>query len=127
MRSIVSVEIENFQAHENLTVNFSNYTGITGPSNKGKTAIVRAINWCLYNNPSGSDFITKGKTKCRVTVTFSDGLVITRTKGSSVNSYDIIPVGEDIIHMEGFGVGPVDEVVKAHGMHEIDCFGERQS
>lgn len=127
MRSIVSVEIENFQAHENLTVNFSNYTGITGPSNKGKTAIVRAINWCLYNNPSGSDFITKGKTKCRVTVTFSDGLAITRTKGSNVNSYDIIPVGEDIIHMEGFGVGPVDEVVKAHGMHEIDFFGERQS
>ena len=127
MRSIVSVEIENFQAHEDLTVEFSNYTGITGPSNKGKTAIVRAINWCLYNSPSGSDFITKGKNKCRVKVIFSDGLEIIRTKGSSINSYDIVPVDGDMVHMEGFGLGPVDEVVKAHGMHEIDFFGERQS
>lgn len=128
MRSITNVKIENFQAHEDLTVDFSYYTGITGPSNKGKTAIVRAINWCLYNNPSGSDFITKGENKCKVTVTFSDGLVITRTKGSSVNSYDIFPVdGLEPIHLEGFGVGPVDEVLKAHGMHEIDFFGERQS
>lgn len=127
MRSIVNVQIENFQAHENLTVDFSSYTGITGPSNKGKTAIVRAINWCLYNNPSGSDFITKGKNKCTVTVTFSDGLMITRTKGSSINSYDIYPVDDAPIHLEGFGVGPVDEVTKSHGMYEIDFFGERQS
>ena len=128
MRSIVNVEIENFQAHENLTVDFSHYTGITGPSNKGKTAIVRAINWCLYNNPSGSSFITKGKTKCKVTVTFSDGLMISRTKGASVNSYDIYPTdGLEPIHLEGFGVGPIDEVLKAHGMYEIDFFGERQS
>jgi len=128
LRSIVNVEIENFQAHEYLNLDFSQYTGITGPSNKGKTAIVRAINWCLYNNPSGSDFITKSKDKCRVKVTFSDGLSIVRTKGSKVNSYDIYPVdGLEQIHLEGFGVGPVDEVLRAHGMFEIDFFGERQS
>lgn len=128
MKSIINVEIENFQAHEHLSIDFSQYTGITGPSNRGKTAIIRAINWCLYNTPSGSEFITKGKDKCIVKVTFSDGLVIVRTKGSKVNSYDIYSPNEtDQIHLEGFGVGPVDEVLRAHGMFEIDFFGEKQS
>lgn len=131
-KSISKIIIENFQIHESLTLEFSNFTGIIGGSDRGKSAIVRAICWCLYNYPSGSNFITQGKNKCMVIVMFDDGTTITRIKGTSVNSYDIfIPSknnSEEVsLHLEGFGVGPVDEVLNAHGMKMVDYFGDRQS
>lgn len=132
MKKLVSADIFNFQAHRKLHVDFSNYTGITGPTNKGKSAIIRAINWCLYNSPSGDSFTTRdaegnkvGKTEVRLN--FDDGTQITRIKGGGKNSYDIVVPGAEPMHLEGFGVGPVDEVIKAHGMYEIDFFGDKQS
>lgn len=132
MKKIVSADIVNFQAHRSLHVDFSDYTAIIGPTNKGKTAIIRAINWALYNSPSGDSFITRDADgnkvgKARVQLNFDDGTQIIRTKGGSTNSYDIVIPGEEPMHLEGFGMGPVDEVIRAHGMHEIDFFGEKQS
>lgn len=127
MRKIDEVIIKNFQSHRDKTVKFGDYTTLVGPSDRGKTAIIRSIIWVLYNTPSGTDFITRGEDFCSVTVKFSDGLEITRSRGSKVNSYDIKFPDDTQTHLEGFGVGAVDEVVMAHGMREIDIFGSKQS
>lgn len=127
MRSICNVHLVNFQAHKNLNVDFSQFTGITGPTNKGKTAIIRGIFWCLYNSPSGTDFITHGENFCSVTVTFSDGLTITRARGSRENYYDITYPNGETLHLEGFGVGPCEDVVNAHGMIEINLINGRDN
>ena len=82
MTNITSVHIENFQSHKDTTVNFANFVGIVGPPNQGKTAIIRSIIWCLYNTPSGADFIRHGEDFARVSVTFSNGKTVIHDKGA---------------------------------------------
>lgn len=55
------------------------------------TSILRAIRWCLDNDPKGSDFITTGRDDCSVTVVFDDGTSITRkrTRNDS-GTYDVV-------------------------------------
>lgn len=127
--SISRVIINNFQKHKHKTVSFSDFTAITGKTNHGKTSIIRAIKWCLYNTPNGDKFITNGEDKCSVTVVFSNGTEITRTRNrsGSINCYDIIVNGKEPIHLEGFGSTVPDEVIAATGMAVIDLFGEKQS
>lgn len=88
---ITSVEIENFQSHEKTVVNFKDgLNAIIGESNSGKTSILRAIRWCLDNDPHGSDFITTGKNDCSVTVIFDDNTKITRSRTrTDSGSYDV--------------------------------------
>lgn len=127
--SISKVIITNFQKHKHKVVTFSDFTAITGRTNHGKTSIIRAIKWCLYNSPTGDKFITNGENKCSVTVVFDNGVEITRTKGrgGGINSYDINTPGSEPIHLENFGTTLPDEVVAATGMAIIDLFGEKQS
>ena len=78
---IKSVEINNFQSHENTLINFTDGLNvIVGESNCGKTSILRAIRWALDNDPHGSDFITTGQDECEVTVIFDDGTLIKRKR-----------------------------------------------
>ena len=89
---IKKVEIENFQSHKNTTIEFKDgLNTIIGESNSGKTSILRAIRWCLDNDPKGSDFITTGKDNCSVTVVFDDGTSITRKRTRNESgTYDVI-------------------------------------
>lgn len=78
---ITSVEIKNFQSHENTKVDFTNGLNvIVGESNNGKTSILRAILWAVDNVPLGTDFIMAGKNDCSVTIYYSDGSYIRRTR-----------------------------------------------
>lgn len=129
-KEITKVILHNFQAHSDLEVNFSEFTAIVGASDKGKSAIVRAIKWCLYNEPPRKKgFIKRGTTTAYVSVCFSDGTIITRTKNKSgsVNSYDITYATGETLHLENFGVGPKYEVVAAHRMFPVDMFSDTQA
>lgn len=126
-RKISKVIIENFQSHANTTVDFKDFNGIIGPSDNGKTAIIRAIIWTLYNTPSGDSFIKKGENKCQVTILFNDGSSIVKTRTPKVHSYDLYSPGSEPIHLEAFGTGPVEDVVLFHRMGFIDFLGEKQS
>jgi exonuclease SbcC len=89
---IKRVEIKNFQSHEHTVVEFKDgLNTIIGESNSGKTSILRAIRWCLDNDPKGSDFITTGRDDCSVTVVFDDdtSIVRKRTRNDS-GTYDVV-------------------------------------
>jgi exonuclease SbcC len=89
---IKHVEIKNFQSHEYTIVEFKDgLNTIIGESNSGKTSILRAIRWCLDNDPKGSDFITTGRDDCSVTVVFDDGtsIIRKRTRNDS-GTYDVV-------------------------------------
>lgn len=126
-RKISKVIVENFQSHEYTEVDFGDFNGIVGPSDNGKTALIRAIIWVLYNNPSGTSYIRKGENKCQVTILFDDGASIVKTRTAKIHSYDLSEPGKEPIHLEAFGVGPVDEVVAFHRMGFVDLFGEKQT
>lgn len=55
---IQEVTIEGYQSHTNSTFRLSpGLTVITGPSDAGKTAIIRALRWFAFNEPTGEAFL----------------------------------------------------------------------
>lgn len=126
MRQITHLLIENFQSHARSELSFGKGLNvIIGPSDNGKSAVLRALRWALYNEPRGSEFVRSGARECRVTVTMSDGVQIMRElllskSGSSARSRYLIryPDGQEQL-FEGFGTEVPAEVVKAHGMPQV--------
>ena len=95
---IDKIKIENIQSHKNTELNLSNGINvIVGSSNNGKSAILRALYWAIYNRPLGIDTLCshwalddKGKQKSdmKVTITKGDDVLI-RKKSKDSNLYSI--------------------------------------
>jgi len=81
---IKSVEITNFQGHAYTYLELHKGVNvIRGTSHAGKSSIIRAIKWCLFNRPRGEGFkshFAKKKDPVEVTIVFTDGQYITRKK-----------------------------------------------
>ena len=88
---IQEVTIEGYQSHTNSTFRLSpGLTVITGPSDAGKTAIIRALRWFAFNEPTGEAFlhtirnpdgsIKEAVDQVKVSVTFDNGITITKTR-----------------------------------------------
>ncbi len=83
--------IQNFQTHGKLRVDFGpDITTIVGPSDVGKSAIIRALRWVCSNQPGGDAFIRHGTKGCTVKL-YVDGKTISRRRnpGGSINTYHI--------------------------------------
>ncbi len=123
MVNIKKLIIENFQSHRYTEIDFSGgFNIIFGPSDFGKSAIIRALKWVLYNEPRGTDFIRHGATLAKVTMVLSNGYTIIRERSRSKNSYILIdPEGKNMT-FEGFGNEIPAEIIKAHGIpkYELD-------
>jgi len=109
---IKSVEIENFQSHKHSKLELSpGLNVITGVSNSGKTAVIRALIWAIKNRPSGGSFITHGESDCGVTVTLTpvkDGdpdIIVLRDRFKSDNIYAVLRGADDTepLKFEAFG------------------------
>lgn len=115
---IKEVEIKNFQSHKHTVLNFCNGLNvINGESGKGKSAILRAIAWCVYGEPRGNNFIRTGTKKCSVKLTFSDNSSIERSrtlKGSS--KYIVTDVNGNSQEYSGFGNNIPIDVINQHQM-----------
>lgn len=101
---IEKVTIKGFQSHIDSTFQLSpGLTVITGPSDAGKTAIVRALRWLAFNEPQGEAFLhtirnADGSVKTAVDqayveVTFDNGITIskTRRKGKTTYTHSLYP------------------------------------
>ena len=87
MERIIKIKIVNFQAHKSLEVDLNSHiTTITGPSDRGKSAIIRALVWVMTNKPGGDDFIRYGANECSVTL-YTKNHTIERIKGKKRNLY----------------------------------------
>ncbi|WP_035571268.1 AAA family ATPase [Halonatronum saccharophilum] len=120
MEIIKSVEIYNFQSHKDTKIDFDKGLNvITGPSDQGKSAIIRAIRWVLYNEPRGDDFIRHGHKECHVGVELGSGYKIIRKKTPSKNRYILVePGGEEHI-FERIGSGVPEEILNIHRMRKV--------
>lgn len=101
---ISEVTVEGYQSHVQSTFKLSeNLTVITGPSDAGKTAIIRALRWVAFNEPTGEAFlhtirnpdgsIKEAADQVRVSVTFDNGVTITKTrrKGKTTYTHSLYP------------------------------------
>ena len=85
------IDIENFQSHSRTTLHLHEGVNvITGTSDTGKSAIMRALIWCVKNRPQGfafhSTFADEGQPS-RVALKFQDGQEVTRFRDEKSNQY----------------------------------------
>lgn len=110
----VTVSLKDFQAHENTSLTLQGgFSCLVGPTNSGKSSIVRALRWVFFDSLKGKGFIHKGKKSAQVDVEF-DGVSIQRMKGSKENSYTVN--GKTF---SSIGTGAPTEVVSATGISSI--------
>jgi DNA repair protein SbcC/Rad50 len=84
---IESVHLRNFQCHKDLLVELNSHvTTIVGPSDAGKSAVIRALRWAALNVPVGC-MIRDGAKQASVEL-IVDGRRIVRIRGSE-NSYSL--------------------------------------
>src|SRR5437868_15393192 len=74
---ITKIELENIKSHVNSTFEFTRgTTAITGENGAGKTTIIEAIAWVLFDllDYKKDVFLRQGTSKGVVRVTFESGL-----------------------------------------------------
>jgi len=86
---IERLRLKNFQRHGKLDVELSpGITAITGPSDAGKSSILRSIRWVAFNRPLGTGFVRHGESVCQAGVRV-DGKSIIRRRNKKQNTYKI--------------------------------------
>lgn len=120
MKSFRKLIIENFQSHVHTEIDFVPGLNVfVGPSDSGKSAILRALRWVLFNQPRGTDYIREGAKKCRVCLVLDDGTEIERIRGKSENRYILrTPDGKEEIY-ESIGQGSHPMILQAHQMQPL--------
>lgn len=110
-RSIRTIAIKNFQSHEHTVIDFDEGINlITGTSNAGKSAALRAMYWALSNQPRGDSFIRQGSAFASVKITFYDGCVLRRFRGVEENFVEIKYADGKKERYEKFGTDYPDKV-----------------
>jgi exonuclease SbcC len=125
MAEIKQIYIRDFQSHETTILEpapAGQLTCIIGPSDSGKTAILRALRWLFYNTPQGTDFIRVGRNAANVTVCYTDGQVVTRARShKGFNRYVIgAEPATDANKFEGFGTTVPLEVQQITGIRPVE-------
>ena len=109
------IRIQNFQKHERLQIDLHPaVTTIVGPTDAGKSSVIRAIKWVALNQPSGDAFVRDGADGTAVKL-MVDGKTITRRRGGSRNEYRL-----DDNEYKAFGADvpkPVTDVLKITGVN----------
>jgi len=104
---IERIRIRNFQRYEDFRVVLDErVTTFVGPSDGGKSAVMRAVKWTMTNRPSGSTFVRHGEKEASVTL-WLDGHRLSRRKGKGLNKF--VLDGEDL---EAFGKNKLPESVR---------------
>lgn len=84
---LTSVELHNFQSHADTTLELHPGVNVlVGPSNSGKTAIIRALRWLRFNRPLGTAYVRSGQRGCAVAASTAAGRVI-RERSANKNCY----------------------------------------
>lgn len=113
-----SLEIWNFESHEHTVVHFgTNFNLIVGPSNSGKSSIIRAASVVTANKWS-KEQVRNGYEYCRIKLTTDRGWVECE-RGEKVNRWRVFD-GNDIQEYKNVGTGVPDTVPQVLGMCEQD-------
>ncbi|WP_433958585.1 AAA family ATPase [Cytobacillus horneckiae] len=123
MAAIKQVRIEGFQSHVESSFNLGNGLNvITGPSDAGKTAIIRAVRWVAFNEPQGEAFVNEKVGEAVVAIYLENGAIITKRRRKGKTSY-LLQHSEDV---EGslYEKSEVPDEVKALLQIEKQTFGD---
>jgi exonuclease SbcC len=115
---ITKLSVQNFQSHANTHIDFvPGINVIVGSSDAGKSALLRAIRWIIFNRPLGTNIIRQGTEECEVELQTSSG-VVKKYKGRE-NYYE---VNSEIFRACGNSVP--DTVKTVIDITDINCLGQ---
>ena len=78
LANINEIFVEGFQSHE-LSFHLGNGLNvITGPSDSGKTSIIRAVRWVAFNEPQGEAFVNESVGQATVAIHMDNGIIISK-------------------------------------------------
>lgn len=119
-----SLTLKNFQAHSSLKLKLDPHvTTVIGPTDSGKSAIIRALRWVCRNRPGGDEFLKHGEDKVSVTLRFDGGRKLRRTRaGTRTNTYLL-----DGSVFRAFGATIPDPVVDALKLDDINFQGQHDA
>lgn len=111
---IKALTLQNFQSHKDNHIELSPGVNIIiGPSDSGKTAIIRALRWAIFNRPQGDHFRSHwgGCTSVEIEL---DNHTIIRKKDKG-DEYIL-----DEASFKAFRSDIPDEIIKAFNINEIN-------
>lgn len=117
---IRKLEIKNFQSHKETKLKFHpGVNVIIGRSDSGKTAILRALKWAVWNRPLGDPFRSHwgGDTSARISL--KEGTAVERFKGKQ-DFYVLMDGEEEPLEFKAFGTEPPEEITQALNLSDIN-------
>lgn len=108
--------VRGFQAHRKIDVEFDpNLTTIVGPSDVGKSSLLRAVRWICLNQPQGEGNINSDSQKSECILMFDQHEVTRLRSRDGENTYKLD--GQDF---KSFGFGVPDTISKLLAVSEIN-------
>ncbi len=106
---IESLILNNVQIHKKLKIEFGpNITTIIGPTDAGKSAVIRALGLVLTNKPNSKSFVTHGEKQYKITLNI-DGRQIKKVR--SIGAKNLYYLDGRVL--KSFGSGKVPDPVQA--------------
>jgi DNA repair ATPase RecN len=119
--SIKSIQIQNFQSYKSTKLQFDpGVNVIVGSSDSGKSAILRAMLWAIFNRPSGESFKSYWGGDTAIDIELEDK-TISREKGKE-NLYIVSSDNPDEAEIEfkAFGTGIPEEIESLLNISDIN-------
>lgn len=90
MVKIKKIDLINFQSHKFTSLDFADGLNvIVGPSDNGKTSILRAIRWVFFNEPQGLGMLRNNEDFVSVRIYFNNDYSVERKRSKKENLYII--------------------------------------
>lgn len=114
---INQLKLINIQSHKKSILDFHpGLNVIVGPTDSGKSAIIRALRWLAWNRPLGDDIRSDWGGKSKVSVTLDGGEIISKIKDDS----QIYKHSEFENPFKAFGTDVPEEIQKTLNLNMVN-------